>query len=183
MKPTILTEGSQDIAILRAVLPPELVDACEIRPTNGSTIVSVARTHILLHHAPIAILLNTETMDPTVIAETVQTTRYLMRLVAGDTPFDIVYFIPQIEAIFFEGSIDFQRIFPDFKPHFILQFAKTQPKQQLQVLFEKGRGPANLRAFLDELTSEEVEQLRSKNPIRQLITFITSNCDQPVRTR
>ena len=183
MKPTILTEGSEDIAILRAVLPPELVDACEMRPTNGSTIVSLARTHIIKHHAPIAILLDMDTLDATVIAETVQTTRYLMRSVAGDTPFDIVYFVPQIEAIFFEGSIDLQRIFPDFKPYFILQFAKTQPKQQLQLLFEKGRGPANLRAFLDELTAEEVEQLRSRYPIRQLITFITNNCIQPARTR
>src|SRR5262249_7127487 len=126
-------------------------------------------------HAPVAILLDTDTMDPTAIAETVQTTRHLLRSVAGDTPFEVIYCVPEIETVFFQDSIDFQRIFPQFEPFFIDPFARTQPKEQLQVLFEKGGGPRNLAAFLNELTSEEVESMRTKYPIGQLIAFITSN--------
>src|ERR1043165_767825 len=176
MKPILFTKGKDNIAILRAVLPPDVGGACEMRPTGErSTLVSVARTHMIKHRAPIAILLDTETLDSAIIAETVQTTNHLMRSVAGDTPFEVVYCVPHLEAIFFEDSIDFQRIFPDFKSVFILQVPKSQPKQQLQVLFEKGRGPGKLDDFLSHLTSEEVAQMQSRNPIRQLISFITNN--------
>src|SRR5262249_47449655 len=128
MKPTIIVEGLTDEAILRALLPPELLKTCHLMPTAGrSTIVSVARTHLIRNHAPTAVVLDTDTLEPTIVAETIQTTRHLMGEVAGDTPFDIVYCIPHIEAIFFEDTTALQRIFPQFGNVFILQFAKTQP--------------------------------------------------------
>src|SRR6266446_5657451 len=126
MKPAIIMEGHTDAAILRALLPPELVNACHLMPIAGrSTLVSVARTHLIKHHAPTAVMLDTDTLDPTRITETIQTTRHLMGAVAGDTPFDIIYCIPHIEAIFFEDATALQRIFPQFGNVFILQFAKT----------------------------------------------------------
>lgn len=176
MKPVVILEGVDDIAILRALLPPDLVGACELRTIGGqSTLVSVARTLLIKHHVPIAVLLDMDTMDPTAIAETVQTTRHLLRSVAGDTPFEVIYCVPEIEIIFFQDSIAFQRIFPQFNLFYIQQFAMTQPKKQLQVLFEKGGGPRNLRTFLNDLTSEEVESLRTMYPVQQLIAFLTSN--------
>ena len=176
MKPTIIVEGLSDVAILRALLPLELVNACNLMPTAGrSTIVSVARTHLIKNHAPTAVMLDTDTLDPTIIAEMIQTTRHLMGAVAGDTPFDIIYSIPHIEAIFFEGTTVLQRIFPHFSNVFILQFAKTQPKDQLEVLFQKGGGPKTLNAFLDQLTSDDIEKLRSLYPIQHVMAFITNN--------
>jgi hypothetical protein len=176
MKPTIIVEGLTDVAILRALLQPELVNACNLMPTAGrSTIVSVARTHLIKTHAPTAVMLDTGTLDPTLIAETVQTTRYLMGAVAGDTPFDIIYCIPHIEAIFFENTTPLERVFTQFRNVFILQFAKTQPKDQLELLFQKGGGPKTLNAFLDQLTSDDIEKLRASYPIQHVMAFITNN--------
>jgi hypothetical protein len=176
MKPTIIVEGLTDVAILRALLPPELVNACNLMPTAGrSTIVSVARTHLIKNHAPTAVILDTDTLDPTIIVETIQTTRYLMGAVAGDTPFDIIYCIPHIEAIFFEDTTALQRVFPQFGNVFILQFAKTRPKDQLELLFQKGGGPKTLNDFLDQLTPDEVEKLRASYPIQHVMAFITNN--------
>jgi hypothetical protein len=178
MKPTIIMEGQTDVAILRALLPPELLKACHLMPTAGrSTLVSVARTHLIKNHTPTAVMLDTDTLDPTIIAERIQTTRYLMGAVAGDTPFDIIYCIPHIEAIFFEDTTALQRVFPQFDNVFLLQFAKTQPKDQLEVLFQKGGGPRTLNAFLGQLTSDEVEKLRALYPIRHVMAFITNNAE------
>jgi hypothetical protein len=180
MKPTIIGEGPTDVAILRALLPPELVNACKLMAAAGrSTIVSVARTHLIMNHAPTAVMLDTDTLDPTIIAETVQTTRHLMAAVAGDTPFDIIYCIPHIEAIFFEDTTALQRLFPHFGNTFILQFAKTQPKDQLELLFQKGGGPKTLNVFLDQLTSDEVEKLRASYPIQHAMAFIRNNTKIP----
>jgi len=176
MKPTIIVEGLTDVAILRAILPPELVAASNLMPTAGrSTIVSVARTYLIRHRAPTAVMLDTDTLDPTIIAETIQTTRHLMGAVAGDTPFDIIYCIPHLEAIFFEDTAPLQRIFPKFGSVFILQFAKTQPKDQLELLLQQGGGPKTLSAFLDQLTSADAEKLRSTYPIEHVMAFINNN--------
>ena len=178
MKPTIFLEGQSDLAILRAVLPPDLLKACDLKPTAGrSTIVSVARTHLIRHNAPTAVLIDTDTMDPAAIAELVQTTRYLMGAVAGKTPFDIIYCVPEIETIFFVDMAPLQRIFPQFGSVYFLQFASTKPKEQLEVLFQRGGGPPDLRGLLDQLTSDEIERLRSTYPIAHVIVFITNNTD------
>jgi hypothetical protein len=178
MKPTIFMEGQTDAAILGALLPSEIVNACHLTSIpDRSTLVSVARTHLIKYHAPTAVILDTDTLDSTIIVEMVQTTRHLMAVAAGDTPFDIIYCIPHIEAIFFEDTTALQRLFPHFSNVFILQFAKTQPKDQLEVLFEKGGGPKTLSAFLDQLTSDEVEKLRALYPIPQVMAFITNNME------
>ena len=178
MKPTIFMEGQTDAVILRALLPPELLKACHLTPISvRSTLVSVARTHLIKSHAPTAVILDTDTLDPTIIAERIQTTRYLMDAVAGDTPFDIISCIPHIEAIFFEDTAALQRVFPQFGSAFIPQFAKTQPKDQLELLFQKGGGPKTLKAFLDQLTPDDIEKLRTLSPIQHVIAFITNNTE------
>jgi hypothetical protein len=176
MKPTIFMEGQTDAAILRALLPSEIVNACNLMPIpDRSTLVSVARTHLIKYQAPTAVILDTDTLDPTIIAERIQTTGYLMAAAAGDTPFDIISCIPHIEAIFFEDTAPLQRIFPKFGNVFILQFAKTQPKDQLELLLQQGGGPKTLNDFLDQLTSADAEKLRSTYPIAHVMAFINNN--------
>jgi hypothetical protein len=176
MKPTIIVEGLTDVTILRALLPSEVLAASNLVPTAGrSTIVSVARTHMIRHHAPTAVMLDMDTLDPTIVAETIQTTRHLMGAVAGDTPFDIIYCMPHIEVIFFEDTAMIQRIFPKFGNVFIPQFAKTQPKDQLELLLQRGGGPKTLSAFLDQLTSADAEKLRTTYPIEHVMAFVNNN--------
>jgi hypothetical protein len=183
VKPTIFVEGPTDVDILRALLPAPILDACDLVLTEGrATIVSVARTHLIRNRAPTAVVLDLDTLEPTIIAETVQTTRHLMASVAGDTSFDIIYCIPHIEAIFFEDPSALRRIFPNFGSVFILPFAKTQPKDQLAALFQNGGGPRDLNGLLGSLTSQEIEQLRSSNPIDQVRSFIARNARIHART-
>ncbi len=128
-------------------------------------------------------MLDTDTLDPTSIVEIVQTTRYLLATVAGDTPFDIIYCVPHLELIFFEAGLDLKRIFPNYNSVFMLQFAKTQPKNQLELLFANGGGPRNLRDFLGSLTTEDVGKLRSVYPIQHLVVFISNNLEPAVHGR
>src|SRR5437879_5071690 len=63
-KPTIILEGQDDVAILRAVLPPRVVDACELRPVGGRpSLIEAAKTQIVTRHAPVAILVDTDTLN------------------------------------------------------------------------------------------------------------------------
>ncbi len=182
-KPPIIVEGLEDVAILRAILPPDVVESCDFLVSGGrSAIVPGAQEYLIQHHAPIAIVLDMDTVDPAVLIDRTQDTKQQIESVAGDTPFDIILFIPEIEAVFFDDLVDLQRIFPAFKKAYVRKMAKFQPKEQLQTLFEKGHGPNDLSSFLDQLTSEEVERLQSKDPICQLIAFIKSNRKPTMRS-
>lgn len=48
MKPTIVSEGLTDETILRALLPPELLKACQLKPiAPRSTLISIVCTHLV----------------------------------------------------------------------------------------------------------------------------------------
>lgn len=184
MKPTVLLNTKENLAILKTLLPANLADACELRVNReGSSQVSVARNLILRHHMPLVLIYDTDTLNPAMIAETSEATRYLLYMVATGTPFDVLPCIPQLEAIFFEDVIDFRRIFPRFETAFLLRFAKTQPREQLQVLFEQGGGPGNMGDFLKQLTPDEQKKLQSKYPMAQLVDFIASHREAVVQSR
>lgn len=173
MKLMIVVEGKDDVAVLRALLPTDIVSASDMFLAGGrSTLVSFARTLLVKHRRPLAVLMDTETLDPSAIAEIVTTANHLLGAVAGGTPFRVIYCIPELEAVFFEAPIDLKRIFPKYDQHFLLMFAKSAPKKALQYLFENGGGPTTLSQFLDQLTSEDTERLRATYPINQLMDFI-----------
>ena len=46
MKPTIIAEGLTDVAILRALLPPKFVSACNLMPQRGGPRSSLSLARI-----------------------------------------------------------------------------------------------------------------------------------------
>jgi hypothetical protein len=176
VKPAIFVDGNTILDILRTILSSELVRACDWIPIKPrSTPVSVARTYLSTHHVATALMFNANTLDRNIISEQIEDTRSLMAMAAVGTPFDVIHCVPEIETIFFEDTTTLRRIFPDFGTAFIPQFARGQPKEQLEVLFERGGGPKTMDAFLDELTSDDIEKLRALKLIQQVVTFITNN--------
>jgi hypothetical protein len=177
-KPTILLEGAEDVAVLKSLLRSDLLEDCDLQAAGGQpNLAAAAHNHFLKRSAPVAILLDTNTFDQTVIDETVKALNESVESVAGDIPFVIVSFVPHVEAIFFNGVVDLKRIFPNSEKVLIPELARTDPKRQLDALFENGGGPGSLTEFLDQLASSEVKKLRNKDPIRQLMTFIKKNSD------
>jgi hypothetical protein len=175
-KPTIILEGQDDVAILNAVLPRRVVDMCKLRPAHGrSSLIDAARKHISQHHAPVGILFATNTVDKKLSRKMVDEMKEEMASVEGETPFDVFCCIPHIEVIFFEANIDLQRIFPAFKTVLDRRLTKTDPKGQLEALFERGRGPSNLSCFLDHLTRAEEERVCYRAPIPKVIAFVIDN--------
>jgi hypothetical protein len=176
MRLMIVVERDAQVAILRAVLPNEILSVCDMYLSGPrSTLLSFARTLLVKYHRPLAVLVDTGSLDPSVTVETISTDRLESQLladVASGTPFKVVYCIPDLEALFFNGSIDLKRIFPNYDEGVYLMFAKTSSKRALEALFKNGGGPKDLHQLLDHLTSEDAERLRGTYPINQLMEFI-----------
>lgn len=175
-QPAIITEGKQDVAILRALLPTHVRDACELESAGGRPkLVPQACERLGKHHAPIVILFDTNTLDRTVIADMLRDMKDQVAPIAVGIPYDVVCCVPQIEIVFFEGAIDLRRIFPRFEEFFAKKLARINPRQQLEALLIGGGGPRTLSAFLGKLKPDEVERVQGKDPIRWVADFITNN--------
>src|SRR5262249_15239207 len=134
-------------------------------------------TLLVMHKQPIAIMLDTDSLDPRVIYEKYQTTEYLLRVVASGTPFKVLLCTPVFEAVFFYEPERLARVFPEFDFEGQRMLYMTQPREALKVLFSHGGGPKTLAELLNALTEEDLQQLRPKPPIAELIQF----CDEVAR--
>jgi hypothetical protein len=177
MKVLVVVEGPSDVAVLKVLLPNDILGTCDFVPAGGrSALSSIARTLLVKHRRPLALMFDTETLEASAIREAFSTMDQLLRAVAVKTPVVIIPCIPELEAIFFEAPATLKRLFPQYDQQFFLMFAKTRPKEALTILFENGGGPTTLPELLDCLTSDDVEQFRRIYPITQLITFISDVC-------
>jgi hypothetical protein len=178
MSRIVVLEGKTEIAIVRAVLPPEYLEACKfVGMSDRSKLVSVARRLLLRHRVPTAILLATDTLEPSIIADTIRSSRSLMQSAAEDVAFDIIYCVPTIEVIFVESGLDLKRIFPNYENVFSVSLAKNHPRGQFKALLDDGGGPSTLRGFLDSLTLEDCKKVQQAYPIQHLMAFIRNNSD------
>lgn len=173
MKVWIVVEGPSDLAVLRSLLPKEVQSVCSFTPTGGrSNILSVARTLLVKHQEPVAVLTDTDSLDPAAIRDSYVTSEQLLRAAAGGIPFKVIPCIPVMESIFFESTEILSRIFPKVNHDSYVMFYKTQPKEALAFLLAQGGGPTTLAKLLQKLTEEDVEQFRATYPIPELLMFI-----------
>jgi hypothetical protein len=173
MKIMIVVEGKSDAEVLQALLPSFALDQSEFYVAGDrTTLVSFARTLFVKHRRPLAVLIDSESLDPGFILELVNSMKQLLRALAGSTPVEVIHCIPELEAIFFEAKIGLRTIFPLYDEWSFLMFSKFTPKKALQDLFENGGGPKNLTEFLNCLTPEDVARLQGMYQISQIVEFI-----------
>jgi hypothetical protein len=73
-------EGPTDRELISALLPTHLVSLVSLVPTGGmSNLASVARTLLVKHKEPVAVLADTDSLDAGVIHERYTTLQQLLR--------------------------------------------------------------------------------------------------------
>src|SRR5216683_4576890 len=121
MKVFVVVEGRSDVAVLRALLPNDVLAVCDFVGADGrSALSSIARTVLVKHRRPLAVMFDTETLEASAIREAFSTMDQLLRAVAGKTPVAIIPCIPELEAIFFETPATLKRVFPQYDQQFFL---------------------------------------------------------------
>src|SRR5437868_12251823 len=98
----IFVEGPTDAEFLRRVLPPEALKDAEVVTAGGSSgIPSLARSVLVRRKKPIAVVMDSDSLDPDVIEERQQSTEELIRAADASIPVKVVSAVPEIEAWFF----------------------------------------------------------------------------------
>ncbi|MFM8330204.1 MAG: hypothetical protein ACKN9T_00775 [Candidatus Methylumidiphilus sp.] len=168
----IVTEGDFDRDVLQAVLPRELKEGVGIVSGQGNHI-SLARSLVMRRHVPLALVLDADCVSAKLIAERRQDVEELLRMAAGKTPVKAVFFVPTIEAIFFEDPALLSGLLGYQLSQEILDRAKFEPKQALRQALQCSNHIDNTRHLLTALTGENIKTLQQKsNPLQGLMSFL-----------
>ncbi len=171
-KAYVVVEGMTDAAILRALLPVDLMQHVALTPAGGrSNITSIARTLLVSRRKPVAILVDTDSVDERIIQDRLRSTQELLKAVAGGIPTRVILLIPSIESIFFAGGV-LPKFYGDPLPEEVRVLARSSPKEALERLFARPGGPKNLQALRDNFGDDELAAIRATLPIRELIAFL-----------
>jgi hypothetical protein len=173
MKAYVVVQVEAEVPIVRASLPPDLLDEVTLRPAGeGSNITSVARTLLAVRRKPVAVLVNTNTLDESMMEERVQMMQELLRAAAAGVPTKFILFIPHIETLFFQARGLLTKVFRAPLPEDVRLVAPYSPRDALARLFARSSGPKNVRALLESLDDAGRDALRATPPIRELIAFL-----------
>ncbi|MBI3957570.1 MAG: hypothetical protein HY328_02085 [Chloroflexi bacterium] len=177
-KAFIITEGESDHKILKALLPAPISENVEfVAGTWRSSAISIARSILVAKYIPVALVLDTDTTDPSAIREDRDYLRMSLAEASSGTRFGVFQAVPEIEIIFFEDW-DFvgQQI---GKPkqaftHFELEYARLQPKKFLFSQLEDIPYPQALTKLLALMDTKTIERIRQNPLVRDLNNFLLS---------
>ena len=98
----VLVEGASDAAFLRRILPQEVLSDAELVTAGGSSgIPSLARSVLVRRKRPVAVVMDSDSLDPDVIEERQQSTEDLIRAADASIPVKVISAVPEIEAWLF----------------------------------------------------------------------------------
>jgi hypothetical protein len=177
MSAVIVVEGSMDARVLKVVLPKNLQRTVTVLiGGERSSLSSVARTMLVQVHRPVAVLIDTDSVEQTIIQERIQTTEELLKLVSGRMPVKVIPFIPTMEIIFFQANGLIRKLYPSTVTDELLLLSQRAPKAALAQLCGQPFELPQLDSLLGQLDEQDIESLRASPPMHELIEFL-SNVD------
>jgi hypothetical protein len=169
----ILVEGPSDAAFLRRILPEEVLGNAELVTTGGRAgIPSLARSVLVRRKSPVAIVMDSDSIDPEVIEERQQSTEELIRAADISVPVKVVCAIPEIEAWFFVSRETVERVVGQKVSEEELFLGQRDPRGMLQRLAERGGRRWDIKRAISELDTSDVEQIRGIPEVGELSEFL-----------
>ena len=94
----VLVEGASDAAFLRRILPEEVLSGAElVIAGRGSGIPSTRALGACSSEEPIAVVMDSDSLDPDVIEERQQGIQDLIRSADASIPVKVILAVPEIE--------------------------------------------------------------------------------------
>jgi hypothetical protein len=171
-KAYILVEAAMDAELLRRVLAPEAQKDAEF-VVASSGIPSLARTLLVRRRVPVAVFVNADSLNPSLINERRDGMEELIRAAAASIPVKVVFVVPEVEALFFLCPDVIERVIGPIRPEFVV-LGKRDPRGVLTQIAKENNRKWDVAQALAFLTPADVECLRKSEAIQELTAFLTS---------
>jgi hypothetical protein len=187
MKYHVITEGTTDVAVLKALLwrsisAAKATVAVDFEAAGGwSAAEALARSILAIDREPVALVIDSDTTSPQQIEERRAVTAGLLGLYAPPSQWVVVVMVPMIEAIFFKDPAFLASVLglkAKVSPA-ILHRAKFEPKPALDELIRAAR--CSFPDFLTRIRNAEVNPLLDSPEIESLCAFLGLQAPAPAR--
>lgn len=169
----IFVEGPTEADLLRRILPQEVLHDAELVVAGGrSGIPSLARSVLVRRKKPVAVVMDSDSLDRDVIEEQRQTTEELIRAADASISVKVVSVVPEIEAWFFAVPEVIERVLGTKVPAEWIPLGKRDPVGVLQQLQEKSHKKWNREQAIRTLDAHDIQQIRSLPEVAELSTFL-----------
>jgi len=169
----VIVEGSTDAEFWRRVLPPELTKDAEFVPAGGSaSIPSLARSFLVRRRTPVAVAMDSDSLDPAVIQERRENTEELIRSASASIPVKVVVAVPEIEAWFFAAPEAIERILGEKVPAELVALGRRDPRGVLLQLERQTQKKWDSDQAIVLLDAHDVERIRALPEVIELSTFM-----------
>jgi hypothetical protein len=169
----VLVEGASDAAFLRRILPEQALSSAELVVAGGSSgIPSLARSVLVRRKSPVAVVMDSDSVDPDVIEERQQSIEDLIRAADASVPVKIVSAIPAIEAWFFAAPETIERTIGQKVSAELLSLGKRDPRGVLRQLAENNNKSWNTDEAISALDDHDIERIRTIPEVAELSTFL-----------
>ncbi len=173
MNAYVVVEGALEVDLLKRLLPKELLAVVPLVPSGGPhSLISLARSLLITRQKPVAVLVDTDSVEEAAVRERRRSAEDLMEMVSPGVPFKVILLIPTTEILFFQAPDLFRKVFPGEGSAERLLLARDNPKEALSQLSARAGGPRRVKALVKALGDRDLEALRSAGPIRELIAFL-----------
>jgi len=169
----LVAEGDSGVEILKKFLPRAITRSIEfVAGSNDYYALSKAGAILAVKHLPVALVINTYTLNESTIQEQVDSLRYLLRQAAAGVRFEIFPAVPEIESVFFQDRRFIEKLAKKTFTDMEWNFAKLNPKEALAYLLGNS-APLNSK-ILHRLTDETIRVLQQHSLIARLSEFLSS---------
>ncbi len=169
----VLVEGPSDAAFLRRILSEEILKDAELVPAGGSLgIPSLARSLLVRRKRPVAVVMDSDSLNPDVIEERQQSTEEFIRAADASVPVRVVTAVPEIEAWFFASPETLQHILGERASADWLALGKRDPKGVLRQLAELNKKTWDIDQAINALNADDVNRIRAIPEVAELSAFL-----------
>lgn len=171
----IICEGLYEAQLIKAILPKQVLKEVEFVAAGGiSSVKSLARSIVVRRQVPVAIVIDADSTVPELVQIQTNSIKEIVESVSVNTPVKVILFVPEMEAIFFQDTQLLAKLLGYIPSQDELTLAISQPRKILKQLIDKSKKVKinDLAQFINNLSDEEIDNLRNASAIQELIYFL-----------
>lgn len=169
----VITEDQSDVDILKKFLPDKLVEDTQfVAASSQYNAQSLATTILAVKTKPVALVLNANTDNESLIEEKSDLLYQLLHQSSPGIPFQVLIAVPELEAIFFQDKHLIEKLVKRSLNNVEWQLAKSHPKEFLIKSLDNNL--QYLEIIFNNISADEILTLEQHSIINQMASFLSS---------
>ncbi len=171
----VFVEGETDAEFLRKVLAPEAQRDVEFVVAGGGTSrLSLARSFLVRRRTPVAVFMDSDSLNPEVIEERQQSAEELIKAAAASIPAKVIVAVPEVEACFFAVPEVIEKVMGEKVPEQLIPLGLRDPQGVLNLLATTAKHKWDTQQAIGVMNAHDIERIRATAAIQELTAFLQS---------